>query len=296
MISATNTVEISTGYQNNLTEQSEDYKRIEQAIEYLENHFQDQPSLDQIAASVYLSKYHFHRLFKRWAGVTPVQFLQYLTMVYTKQRLRESQSVLDTSLDAGLSSTSRLHDLYVTFEGITPGEYKTQGDGLDIHYGFHPTPFGECLLAITKRGICALRFVSSESRETSLKNLRAEWPRASFSENFSKTKPIVQGLFAALISRERHDFHLLLKGTNFQIQVWQALLHIPPSAVVTYQNVAHFILAPTATRAVASAIAKNPVAYIIPCHRVITKVGQTHQYRWGALRKKAMLGWEAAHC
>ncbi|MBF0286630.1 MAG: methylated-DNA--[protein]-cysteine S-methyltransferase [SAR324 cluster bacterium] len=295
-MAAANTTELCEDYQHNFAEQTDDYKRVEQAIEYMENHFQDQPNLDEIASSVYLSKYHFHRLFKRWAGVTPAQFLQYLTMLYTKQRLKASQSVLDASLDAGLSSTSRLHDLYVTFEGITPGEYKNQGEGMDVDYGFHPTPFGDVLLAATKRGICALRFVPTSNKYGLLDDLKKEWPHANFLESSSKTKSIVQSLFAAMTLGEKNEFHLFLKGTNFQIQVWQALLRIPASSMVTYQDVASSMSLPTATRAVANAIGKNPVAYIIPCHRVITKSGQTHKYRWGATRKKAILGWEAAHC
>ena len=173
-------------------EQSEDYVRIEQAIRYLESNFQDQPSLDEIAASVHLSKYHFQRLFKRWAGVTPAQFTHYLTIEYAKERLRESRSIFDTTLDAGLSSPSRLHDLFVTFEAMTPGEYKKYGRDLEIFYGFHPTPFGECLLATTPRGICALRFVYPQSRKDIVSQLTWEWPQAIFVEKPTKTQTIVE--------------------------------------------------------------------------------------------------------
>jgi len=274
-------------------EQSEDYVRIEQAIRYLESNFQDQPSLDDIAASVHLSKYHFQRLFKRWAGVTPAQFTHYLTVEYAKERLRESRSIFDTTLDAGLSSPSRLHDLFVTFEAMTPGEYKMYGKDLEIFYGFHPTPFGECLLARTQRGICALRFVLPEGREDVISQLKREWPQAVFVEKPTETQFTIERVFAPMQTNEKRDLHLLLKGTNFQIQVWRALLAIPAGAMVSYQDVAGVVSTPTAARAAANAIANNPIGYIIPCHRVISKVGTTHRYRWGATRKKAILGWEA---
>ncbi len=278
----------------NLVEQCDDYKRVEQAIQFLETSFRDQPSLDEIAASVHLSKYHFQRLFKRWAGVTPTQFLQHLTIEYAKGRLKESQSILDTTFDAGLSSPSRLHDLFVTFEAMTPGEYKKQGAGLEIRYGYHPTPFGECLLATTQRGISALRFISPESRGNTLAQLKREWQRANFVKLPTVTKPIVNRIFAAMSTDGQPGFHLVVKGTNFQIRVWQALLAIPPGAMVTYQDVAGYVSAPTAARGVAHAIAQNPIAYIIPCHRVISKAGEIHRYRWGVPRKKAILGWEAS--
>ncbi len=277
-------------------EQSDNYKRIEQAIDFLERNFRNQPSLDEIAASVHLSKYHFQRLFKRWAGVTPSQFLQYLTIEYAKERLSESRSIFDTTLDAGLSSPSRLHDLFVTFEAMTPGEYKKQGIGLEICYGFHPTPFGDCLLATTQRGICALRFISPESRDHTIAQLKREWPGANFVELPTLTQPIVHRLFADVDTEETKGFHLVLKGTNFQVQVWQALLAVPSGAMVTYQDVAGCVSTPAAARAVANAIAKNPIGYIVPCHRVISKVGKAHRYRWGAARKKAILGWEAGRC
>lgn len=274
-------------------EQNQDYMRVEQAIHYLENNFQDQPSLDEIAASVHLSKYHFQRLFKRWAGVSPTQFLHYLTIEYAKERLRASCSVFDTSLDAGLSSPSRLHDLFVSFEAVTPGDYKKYGEDLELIYGLHPSPFGECLLAATARGICALRFVPLDGREEALTQLIREWPRAIFVEDQAKTQIIVEQVFTPVKTGEKRELHLLLKGTNFQIQVWRALLAIPPGAMVTYQDVAGYVSTPSAAQAVGNAIAHNPVGYLIPCHRVISKAGKVHHYRWGATRKKAILGWEA---
>jgi AraC family transcriptional regulator of adaptative response/methylated-DNA-[protein]-cysteine methyltransferase len=279
---------------NELTNQSENYRRIEQAIAFLDSNFKDQPSLDEIAASVHLSKYHFQRLFKRWAGVTPTQFTHFLTVEYAKKVLRESQNIFETTLDAGLSSPGRLHDLFVTFEAMTPGEYKRFGKGLEITYGFHPTPFGECLLAATLRGICALRFLSPGTRTIEFSNLVEEWPSARFIKDQQATLSIVQRLFGPYQSGLTMEFHLFLRGTNFQVQVWQALLAIPPGVMVTYQDVAAQVATSAASRAVANAVARNPIGYLIPCHRVISKTGQTHNYRWGKMRKKAILGWEAS--
>jgi AraC family transcriptional regulator, regulatory protein of adaptative response / methylated-DNA-[protein]-cysteine methyltransferase len=277
----------------NLVQQADDYRIVEQAIRFLEGRFREQPGLDEIAASVNLSKYHFQRLFKRWAGISPTQFLHYLTVEYAKERLRESESVLGATLDAGLSSAGRLHDLFVTLEAVTPGEYRRQGAGLRIAYGFHDTPFGRCLAATTARGLCALQFVQEGDGEEALAILAGLWPRAALAEETETTAPLVEGIFSTEGERTR-PFHLLLKGTNFQVKVWQALLAIPPGAMVSYQDVAAYIGAPKASRAVGRAVAENPVAYLIPCHRVITSAGEAHRYRWGTARKKAMLGREAA--
>ncbi len=271
-----------------------DYQRIEQAIQYLENNFQSQPSLEEIAASVHLSKYHFQRLFKQWAGVTPTQFMHFLTVDYAKERLSQAQTVFDTSLDAGLSSAGRLHDLFVNFEAVTPGEYKSRGSGLTIQYGFHPTPFGGCLLAQTSRGICALRFVASDKKDNALADLKREWPAATFMADPSSTQAAVDRLFSPVKWDQTQPFHLYLKGTNFQVKVWHALLSIPQGAMVSYGDLAAFMGRPTAVRAASGAVAKNPIAYLIPCHRVISKAGQIHHYRWGSARKRAILGWEAS--
>jgi AraC family transcriptional regulator of adaptative response/methylated-DNA-[protein]-cysteine methyltransferase len=273
---------------------SNDYDRIEQAILYLEQHFRDQPSLDEVAQSVHLSKFHFQRLFKRWAGISPKQFLQFLTIEYAKKMLAESSSVLDTSLEAGLSSPSRLHDLFVTFEAITPGEFKDKGAGLIITYGFHDTTFGRCLLATTPRGICSLIFVENGQEEHALAELKQEWPNSQFTENPSQTQGLVNQIFTPNEAPDGPPLNLVLKGTNFQVKVWEALLRIPPGAMVSYQDIAAFIGQPSASRAVAQAIGQNPIAYIIPCHRVIRKMGIINDYRWGAPRKKAILGWEAS--
>jgi AraC family transcriptional regulator, regulatory protein of adaptative response / methylated-DNA-[protein]-cysteine methyltransferase len=276
-----------------LTRQAADYRRIEAAIRYLEANFQQQPSLAEIAASVHLSKHHFERLFKQWAGVTPMQFLQYLTLEYAKTRLVESRSLLETTLDAGLSSPGRLHDLFVSFTAVTPGAYKQAGAGLIIQYGVHPTPFGPALLASTARGVCALRFVGEEGETAVLAELQREWPLADWQTSPEATGPILAQIFGGGGVGKR-PFHLYLKGTNFQVQVWQALLALPPGALVSYADVARLIGRPDSVRAVAGAIAHNPIGYLIPCHRVINQSGRLHQYRWGSARKKAMVGWEAA--
>ncbi len=275
------------------SQQAADYQRVEQAIRYLEENFRRQPDLAEIAASVHLSKHHFERLFKQWAGVTPMQFLQYLTLEYAKTRLTESRSLLETAFDAGLSGPGRLHDLFVTFTAVTPGDFKQGGAGLRIQYGVHSTPFGPALLAATPRGICALRFVGDAGETAVLAELQREWPLADWVAAPETTGPILARIFGGGEGEQR-PFHLHLKGTNFQVQVWQALLALPPGALVSYSDVAQLIGRPDAVRAVAGAIAHNPVGYLIPCHRVINQSGKLHQYRWGAARKKAMVGWEAA--
>lgn len=274
-----------------LEQAAQDYQRIEQAIVYLEAHFQEQPGLEEMAASVHLSKYHFQRLFKRWAGVSPTQFLQCLTLNYAKGRLATSQSVLDAALDAGLSGPGRLHDLFVSHEAVTPGQYKDEGAELTIRYGLHPTPFGPCLLATTGRGICALHFVDDEA--AMLAELQQEWPQAEWRPDSATTASLVERIFQPAKDLTERPFHLHLQGTNFQIQVWRALLAISPGTLVSYQDVAAYLGKPQASRAVGAAVARNPIGYLIPCHRVINKNGQAHRYRWGAARKKAMIGYEA---
>lgn len=276
------------------SQQSEDYQRIEKAIRFVEDNFTSQPTLDQIAESVHLSKYHFNRLFKRWAGISPIQFQQFLTLEYAKQKLANARSLLDTAFDAGLSGAGRLHDLFVTFEAMTPGEFKKMGAGLEIAYGFDFTPFGQCLLAVTERGICHLGFVVNGNRSEAFNYLQHTWPEATLFEDQTRIRPLVRRIFRLKHPGDSHPFHLHLKGTNFQVNVWRALLTIPVGNIVSYQDIAAHIGHPKAFRAVANAIAVNPVGYLIPCHRVIAKSGEINQYRWGSARKKAILGWEAS--
>lgn len=268
-----------------------DYERIEKTIRYLEANFRAQPSLAQVAAQAQLSEYHFQRLFRRWAGISPKRFLQALTAEYARDLLRASRTVLEVSDAAGLSSAGRLHDLLVTLHAVTPGEIQDRGANLTIQYGFHPSPFGEFILAKTERGICCIEFVASEGRAATLAHIRRQWPAADWRLQPHATKVLAEKLF----SNEAHErFDLWVRGSNFQIKVWQALLRIPRGSVAAYEDLAARIEAPTATRAVASAVARNPVAILIPCHRVIRKTGAFGEYRWGSTRKKALLGWEAA--
>jgi AraC family transcriptional regulator of adaptative response/methylated-DNA-[protein]-cysteine methyltransferase len=270
-----------------------DYLRIERAIEYLAHYAHDQPRLEQVAARVGLSGFHFQRLFRRWAGVSPKRFLQYLTAERARVLLQSSRSVLDAAFDAGLSSPGRLHDLMIAIHAATPGDVKARGAGLIIHFGIHASPFGECLIAVTERGICALEFLSPLGRTQALTRLKASWNAASFRELPSATQSIAERLFIRR-SNARTPLHLLVRGTNFQVKVWEALLRIPLGRVASYEDVAHSLDAPRATRAVASAVAQNPIGFLIPCHRVIRKTGAFGEYRWGAARKQALLGWEAA--
>jgi len=271
-----------------------DYRRIEKAIEFLAENYHQQPSLEEVARSVNLSEYHFQRLFRRWAGISPKRLVQFLTLEHAKQMLEESRSVLDAAYDAGLSSPSRLHDLFVTAEAMTPGEFKAKGAGLEISYGFHPSPFGECLLAVTERGICGLGFVGEGGRKQTLEDFKRRWPAAQFQENPEKTGSYIHGIFTAKKKNGAHPVKLLLMGTNFQIKVWEALLRIPPGSVACYEDLARQVGKPSAARAVGSAVGRNPISFLIPCHRAIRKMGITGDYHWGAVRKKAILAWEAA--
>jgi AraC family transcriptional regulator of adaptative response/methylated-DNA-[protein]-cysteine methyltransferase len=273
---------------------SEDFKRIEEAIRFIEENFRLQPSLGQMAQAVNLSKYHFDRLFKRWAGISPVQFMRFMTIEYTKERLSASRSLLESAMDAGMSGTGRLHDLFVTLEGVTPGEFKRQGEGLRITYGFCDSPFGECLLATTERGICYLGFVEAEGRSKALRQLDDAWPGSQRVEHLPSLLPMVDQIFGTENGKAPGPITLQVKGTNFQVNVWKALLTIPEGCVVSYQDIGAQIGHPKAVRAVGNAVALNPVGYLIPCHRVIASTGKFNQYRWGSARKRAMIGREAA--
>jgi AraC family transcriptional regulator of adaptative response/methylated-DNA-[protein]-cysteine methyltransferase len=266
-----------------------DGTRVERAIRYLEANRREQPDLAEVANAVGLSEYHFQRLFSRWAGVSPKRFLQYLTAEHARRLLDGSRSVLDAALDAGLSGPGRLHDLVVNVHALSPGEAKRRGEGITMRYGYHPSPFGECLLAETERGISGLAFVTDAGREEALDDLAGRWPRAKMTRNDRATRATAQRVFA-----DSGEIALDVRGTNFQIRVWEALLRVPEGALTTYSGLARHLGAPKAARAVGSAVAMNPVSYLIPCHRVIRSTGVFGNYRWGAARKKAMVGWEAA--
>lgn len=268
-----------------------DYDRIEKTIRYLEKHFQEQPSLEEMARLVHLSAFHFQRLFQRWAGVSPKQFVQYLTAQQAKQRLLESRSVLEAAYDAGLSGPGRLHDLMVTVEAMTPGEVKARGKGMKIEWGVHATPFGEVFLALTPRGICGLSFLENENSKKSFLQFQKQWPQAELVKNAGSTLKVIRRIFGA--GAQQKDIKILLRGTEFQLKVWKALLKIPAGFVQSYQDIAKEIKKTGASRAVGTAVGQNAIAYLIPCHRVIRETGVLGDYRWGSTRKKAMLGWEA---
>jgi AraC family transcriptional regulator of adaptative response/methylated-DNA-[protein]-cysteine methyltransferase len=272
----------------------EDYSRIERAILFLQENYHRQPELREVAESVHLSEFHFHRLFRRWAGISPKRFIQFLTLEHAKKLLEGSRSVLDATYDAGLSSPGRLHDLFVNIEAMTPGEFKAQGAGLRISYGFHQSPFGECLLAATERGICGLGFNDAGGRAPILRDFQSRWPEAHWEENARHTQPYIRRIFGGEKPSGDRPITLVLRGTNFQIKVWEALLRIPMGVVVPYENLAATVCTGRAARAVGGAVGKNPIAFLIPCHRVIRKAGGIGGYHWGAARKKAMLAWEAA--
>jgi AraC family transcriptional regulator, regulatory protein of adaptative response / methylated-DNA-[protein]-cysteine methyltransferase len=271
-----------------------DYARVEQALAFLHENYHRQPGLEEIAASISLSEYHFQRLFKRWVGISPKRFLQFLTKEHAKELLERSNDLLSVAYESGLSGPGRLHDLFVSCEAVTPGEYKAQGAGLQIAYGFHMTPFGECLLGLTERGVCALNFLHGSSRQEAFERLQNIWGQAELIEDPQRTSPVVERVFDASLRKPGAPLSLFVKGTNFQIKVWEALLRIPPGSAVSYQAIARTIGKPGSARAVGNAVASNPIQYLIPCHRVIRKMGQFGNYQGGIPRKMALLGWEAA--
>lgn len=271
-----------------------DFARIEKAILYVEEHFRGQPDLKEVARYAGLSEYHFHRLFTRWAGISPKRFLQFLTAEYARGLLRESRSVLDAAYEAGLSGPGRLHDLIVNVYAVTPGELKEEGAGLTIRYGAHPSPFGDFLLAVTGRGICALEFLSGRSKGEAVEELRTRWGNATIVLDPGATNAVAERIFVPSLRRSAPPLNVIVRGTNFQVKVWEALVRIPPGYAASYEEIASRIGARRAVRAVGSAIGRNPVAFLIPCHRVLRKTGDFGEYGWGPARKKAILAWEAA--
>ena len=277
----------------NIAQNARDYARIEAAILYLEEHFLDQPRLDAVAQAAGLGPHHFQRLFRRWAGISPKRFGQFLTLDYARAQLDASASILDAAYDAGLSGPARLHDLFVAYEAMSPGAFKRGGDGVDIAWGVHPSPFGPCFVGRTGRGICALGFADGGGRA-----VRAEferrWPAARFHEDAHATAPVAARIFQAR-QAGGDAVRLAVCGTNFQLKVWEALLRIPPGRITSYQALAGALGLPRSARAVGGAVAANPISWLIPCHRVIRRTGRFSNYEWGPRRKRAMLGWEAAH-
>ena len=267
-----------------------DYERIKKAIEFIRSNFQQQPDLDAVAKEVYLSPFHFQRLFKDWAGVSPKKFLQYISLQHAKKLLHQ-HTVSDTAFETGLSGSSRLHDLFISIEGMTPGEYKNGGEQLQINYSFAETPFGNIIVASTPKGVCHLAF--AEDEKEALQQLQLQFPNAQFRQVVDTIQQNALFIFTQ-DWKDLSKIKLHLKGTPFQIKVWEALLKIPMGDVSTYSGIANTINNPNASRAVGTAIGDNPVAFLIPCHRVIRSTGDFGQYHWGSIRKTAMIGWEAA--
>ena len=268
-----------------------DYERIEKAIIYLKDNFKEQPDLDSIAKQVHLSPFHFQRMFKDWAGVSPKKFVQFISVEYAKKLLKENLSLLDTSFETGLSGTSRLHDLFISIEGMSPGEYKSGGRELAINYSFAETAFGDIIIASTAKGICHLAFVNDQKQ--GLLTLRENFPQASLTQKTDLLQQDALRIFTGDWT-DLNKVKLHLKGTAFQLKVWQTLLTVPLGQVTSYSRIANIIQQPNASRAVGTAIGNNPVAFLIPCHRVIKETGIIGNYHWGSSRKTAMLGWEAA--
>lgn len=281
-----------TGRLRYLYSMNTDYEKIEAAIRYLENHYKEQPSLEEVAGKVFLSPFHFQRLFKEWAGVSPKKFLQFISIEHAKKLLEKDYSLADTSFETGLSGTSRLHDLFISIEGMTPGEYKQGGKDLVIHYSHAESPFGDILIGSTSKGICHLSFM--QEKENGVAALQARFPAATLVQ---KTDFLQQDALTIFTNDWNNlpQVKLHLKATPFQLKVWQSLLQIPFADVSTYGAIAEAIHQPGAARAVGTAIGSNPVAFLIPCHRVIRATGVIGDYHWGHNRKSAILGWEAAH-
>ncbi len=273
-------------------QQNLNYDRIAKAINHIRTNFKEQPSLDEIAEQVHLSPYHFQRIFKEWAGVSPKKFLQYTSVQHAKSLLKDDSATLfDTAMETGLSGTSRLHDLFVSIEGMTPGEYKNDGESLVINYSYAQSPFGLVTIASTTKGLCHVAFIDDE--EKGLYDLKKQFPKAQYHQRVDQTQVNALMIFANDWS-QISQIKLHLKGTDFQLKVWESLLTIPKGQLATYGKIANLIDKPNASRAVGTAIGSNPVAYLIPCHRVIQSSGHLGGYRWSPTRKTAIIGWESA--
>lgn len=270
-----------------------DYGKVEKAIYYIEEHAEQQPGLEEISAYVGFSPYHFQRVFKKWTGVSPKRFLQFLTVENAKKLLEQSASVLETSYNVGLSGSGRLHDLFVAVEAVTPGQFKSGGAGTRFEYGFHQTPFGKAMFAMARDGLTDLKFVDESGESKAVHDLEKKWPTAEITENSDAAGKIARRIFGDLErSTDDGPIRLWLRGTNFQIKVWQALLRIPEGAIVSYSDVARSIGRPEAVRAAANAVGSNPIAWLIPCHRVLRNSGAIGGYGGGIARKKIMLARE----
>ncbi len=270
-----------------------DYDVVHRAVEYISHHMRRQPEVEEIAAAVGVSSRALTDLFRRWCGLTPKAFLQAVTLDRARRVLAESPNVLDAALELGLSGPGRLHDLFVVHEAMSPGEWKTGGAGLLIRYGFHPSPFGQALAMSTGRGLCGLAFADAGEEVAALADMRARWPNADYVEDPAATAPLVSRIFNPTAWRDDQPLRIVFIGTDFEIRVWETLLRIPMGRATTYSSIAAHVGKPKAARAVGAAVGKNPISFVVPCHRVLGKSGDLTGYHWGLTRKRAILGWEA---
>jgi AraC family transcriptional regulator of adaptative response/methylated-DNA-[protein]-cysteine methyltransferase len=270
-----------------------DYDAVRRAIAFISQNWRSQPEIEAIADAASVTPDELHHLFRRWAGLTPKAFMQALTLDHAKGLLRDSASVLDAALDSGLSGPGRLHDLFVTHEAMSPGEWKTGGEGLTLRYGFHPSPFGTAVVIASDRGLAGLAFADHGEEQPALADMQRRWPRATYVEDHANTAGIVPRIFDPKLWKEDRPLRVVLIGTDFEVRVWETLLKIPMGRATTYSTIAQQILKPTASRAVGAAVGKNPISFVVPCHRVLGKSGALTGYHWGITRKQAMLGWEA---
>jgi len=290
---ARNTVTDRFGEFAPLSTAAADYDIVRRAIAHIRGNWRAQPEIDVIANAAGVSATDLHHLFRRWCGLTPKAFLQALTLNHARELLRSSVSVLDTAYEVGLSGPGRLHDLFVTHEAMSPGEWKAGGEGLTITYGFHPCPFGMALVMITPRGLAGLALADAGKERAALRDMKSRWPKAKYVEDFASTAPTARRIFDAALWRQDQPLRVVLIGTDFEVRVWEKLLDIPMGKLTTYSGLATMAGAPKAARAVGAAVGKNPICFVVPCHRVIGKSGELTGYHWGLTRKRAMLGWEA---
>ncbi|CEJ10342.1 Bifunctional transcriptional activator/DNA repair enzyme Ada [bacterium YEK0313] len=276
-----------------LRDAADDYEVVRRTLAFISDHWRRQPSVEEMAEHVGLSAGHLHHLFRRWAGLTPKDFLQAITLDAARRLLRDEATVLDTAYEVGYSGPGRLHDLFVTHEAMSPGDYKAGGAGLAMAYGFHPSPFGKALVLATDRGLAGLGFCDAGGEPTALADMTGRWPRASFREDLRLTSPYAERIFDPGAWAGDRPLRVVLIGTDFEVRVWETLLRIPMGRATTYSSIASHIGKPGAARAVGAAVGRNPVSFVVPCHRVIGRSGALTGYHWGLTRKQAMLGWEA---
>jgi len=272
---------------------AQDYDVVRRAIAHIRSNWREQPDVDAIAEAAGVTPTELHHLFRRWAGLTPKAFLQALTLEHARKLLRDSASVLDCTYEVGLSGPGRLHDLFITHEAMSPGEWKAGGEGLTLTYGFHPSPFGMALVMTTPRGLCGLALADAGEERAALRDMQRRWPRATYVEDAAQTAPVARRIFDPETWRPDRPLRVVFIGTDFEVRVWETLLRIPMGRFSTYSDIAAKVCSPRAARAVGAAVGKNPICFVVPCHRVIGKSGDLTGYHWGLTRKRAMLGWEA---